>query len=151
MAYGQGQDPYGQQPGGYGQQPQQPGGYGQPPQSGGGGYGGQPPYSGGGGYGGGGGGLPNGPTGEVSVGQLVLSFILCWPFFIAVIIANNRGKDLLSRGDSAGASVEFASAHKWKKIGYIVGGCLWGLSCICTIISVIIQITALSAIPTSGY
>jgi hypothetical protein len=148
MAYGQGQDPYGQQPGGYGQQPPA-GGYGQPPASGGGGYG-QPPYSGGGGYGGGGG-VPGGPTGEVSTGQLVLSFILCWPFFIFVIITNNRAKDLLARGDAAGAATEFESAHRVKKIGYIVGGILWGLSCLCSIAYVIFAFVLVGTAATTTY
>jgi hypothetical protein len=104
------QQPYGQQPGGYGPPsgpvPQQP--YGQPnpyaPQPG---MGGAPPNN--------------------NIGWGIGSIFLCWPFAIPSLIKATSVQNLWAQGQYQQAQAAADDAKKWGKIGIIAGACWWAL------------------------
>ncbi|MER7082157.1 Interferon-induced transmembrane protein [Saccharopolyspora kobensis] len=103
------QQPYGQQPGGYGPPsgpiPQQP--YGQPAPYGQPGYGAAPPNN--------------------NIGWGIGSIFLCWPFAIPSLIKATSVQNLWAQGQYPQAQEAADEAKKWGKIGIIVGASGWAL------------------------
>lgn len=134
--YGPPSGPQPQQPYGppSGPQPQQA--YGQP------GYGAPQPY-GQPGYG-------SAPPNNNMVWGIVAIF-LCWPFAIPSLIKATSVQGLWSQGQYQQAEHNAAEAKKWGKIGVIVGACLYALSIVIVIISVIAAAGAVSTVEYSSY
>ncbi|MEU6262104.1 CD225/dispanin family protein [Saccharopolyspora shandongensis] len=114
------QQPYGQQPGGYGPpsgpMPQQP--YGQPDP-----YGQQNPYGQPNPYGQ----QPGGAPPSNNIGWGIGSIFLCWPFAIPSLIKATSVQNLWAQGQYQQAQAAADDAKKWGKIGIIAGAAWWVL------------------------
>ncbi|MDA3629102.1 CD225/dispanin family protein [Saccharopolyspora oryzae] len=121
------QQPYGQQPGGYGPpsgpMPQQP--YGQPSPYGQQGYGAAPPNN--------------------NIGWGIGSIFLCWPFAIPSLIKATSVQNLWAQGQFQQAQVAAAEAKKWGKIGIITGACGWVLLILFYVVIFVILAAAASS------
>ncbi|MGW3469763.1 CD225/dispanin family protein [Saccharopolyspora sp. NPDC000995] len=131
------QQPYGQQPGGYGPpsgpMPQQP--YGQPDP-----YGQANPYAPQPGMGGA---PPNN-----NIGWGIGSIFLCWPFAIPSLIKATSVQNLWAQGQYAQAQAAADDAKKWGKIGIIAGAAWWVLI---ILIYVIFFVIIAASVSSSSY
>ncbi|WP_017540488.1 CD225/dispanin family protein [Nocardiopsis halophila] len=59
---------------------------------------------------------------------LILSLLCFWPLGIPALIFGMKVNSLWNQGDQAGALEAHQKASKFRKLAFIIGGIIWGLT-----------------------